>query len=193
MEKHVILMRRVCVFCGSKSGSDPQIHEMTRRLAGELAGTGRSLVYGGGSVGLMGILADAMLAAGGDVVGVLPRGLFAAEVAHEGLTELREVGSMHERKVVMAKLSDGFIALPGGFGTLDELFEMITLTQLGVHRKPVALLDVADYFAGTLAQIERAVAGGFIRPEHARLLQRGSDPRTVLETMERHLAETAGG
>jgi uncharacterized protein (TIGR00730 family) len=193
MEKHVILMRRVCVFCGSKSGSDPQIHEMTRRLAGELAGTGRSLVYGGGSVGLMGILADAMLAAGGDVVGVLPRGLFAAEVAHEGLTELREVGSMHERKVVMAKLSDGFIALPGGFGTLDELFEMITLTQLGVHRKPVALLDVAEYFAGTLAQIERAVASGFIRPEHARLLECGSDVRALLETMERRVAEGAAG
>ncbi len=189
----MISMRRVCVFCGSKSGNDPQIHEMTRRLAGELAGTGRSLVYGGGSVGLMGILADAMLAAGGDVVGVLPRGLFAAEVAHEGLTELREVGSMHERKVVMAKLSDGFIALPGGFGTLDELFEMITLTQLGVHRKPVALLDVADYFAGTLAQIERAVASGFIRPEHARLLECGSDVRALLETMERRVAEGAAG
>jgi hypothetical protein len=141
----------------------------------------------------MGLLADAMLAAGGEVIGVLPRGLFATEVAHEGLTELREVGSMHERKVVMAKLSDAFIALPGGFGTLDELFEMITLTQLGVHRKPVALLDAGGYFAGTLAQIERAVASGFIRPDHARLLDCGSDARTLLETMERRLAEPAGG
>lgn len=182
-------MRRVCVFCGSKSGNDPRIHEMTRELAGDLARRGRTLVYGGGSVGLMGILADAMLAAGGEVVGVLPRGLFAAEIAHEGLTELHEVGSMHERKVVMAKLSDGFIALPGGFGTLDELFEMITLTQLGVHRKPVALLDPGGYFAGTLAQIERAVASGFIRPDHARLLDHGSEVRALLETMERRVAE----
>jgi uncharacterized protein (TIGR00730 family) len=189
MDKHAIPMRRVCVFCGSKSGNDPQIQETTRRLAAELARTGRVLVYGGGSVGLMGILADAMLAAGGEVVGVLPRGLFAAEIAHEGLTELREVGSMHERKVVMAKLSDGFIALPGGFGTLDELFEMITLTQLAVHRKPVALLDVGGYFAGTLAQIERAVASGFIRPDHARLLDCGSDVRELLEAMERRVAE----
>ena len=189
MDKLAIPMRRVCVFCGSKSGNDPQIQETTRRLAAELARTGRALVYGGGSVGLMGILADAMLAAGGEVVGVLPRGLFAAEIAHEGLTELREVGSMHERKVVMAKLSDGFIALPGGFGTLDELFEMITLTQLAVHRKPVALLDVGGYFAGTLAQIERAVASGFIRPDHARLLDCGSDVRELLETMERRVAE----
>jgi uncharacterized protein (TIGR00730 family) len=189
MEKHAIPLRRVCVFCGSKSGNDPRIHEMTAQLAGELARTGRTLIYGGGTVGLMGMLADAMLAAGGEVIGVLPRGLFATEVAHEGLTELREVGSMHERKVVMAKLSDGFIALPGGFGTLDELFEMITLTQLGVHRKPVALLDIGGYFAGTLAQIERAVASGFIRPDHARLLDCGNDVRALLETMERRLAE----
>lgn len=193
MDKHAIPMRRVCVFCGSKSGNDPQIHETTRRLAAELARAGRTLVYGGGSVGLMGILADAMLAAGGEVVGVLPRGLFAAEIAHEGLTELREVGSMHERKVVMAKLSDGFIALPGGFGTLDELFEMITLTQLAVHRKPVALLDVGGYFAGTLTQIERAVATGFVRPDHARLLDHGSDVRELLETMERRVAEFGAG
>jgi uncharacterized protein (TIGR00730 family) len=180
-------MRRVCVFCGSKSGNEPAIVEMTVQLARELARTGRTLVYGGGSVGLMGVLADAMLAAGGDVVGVLPRGLFAAEVAHEGLTELHEVGSMHERKVVMAKLSDGFIALPGGFGTLDELFEMVTLTQLGIHHKPVALLDVDGFFAGTHAQIERAVESGFIRPEHARLLDCAGDVCELLEQMERRI------
>lgn len=189
MEKPRISIRRVCVFCGSKSGNDPAIVETTRALAEELARTGRTLVYGGGSVGLMGVLADAMLAAGGEVVGVLPRGLFAAEVAHEGLSELREVGSMHERKVVMAKLSDGFVALPGGFGTLDELFEMITLTQLGVHHKPVALLDVGDYFSGTLAQVERAVATGFIRPDHARLLDRATGVRELLERMERRIAK----
>ncbi len=189
MENSKISIRRMCVFCGSKSGNDPVIVETTRALAEELARTGRTLVYGGGSVGLMGVLADAMLAAGGEVVGVLPRGLFAAEVAHEGLSELREVGSMHERKVVMAKLSDGFIALPGGFGTLDELFEMITLTQLGVHHKPVALLDVGGYFAGTLAQVERAVASGFIRPDHARLLDHAAGVRELLERMESRSAK----
>jgi len=150
-------------------------------LGRELACRGIGLVYGGASRGLMGVVADAALAAGGEVIGVLPRGLFVREVAHHGLTELCEVGSMHERKALMAQLSDGFIALPGGFGTCDELFEAVTWAQIGIHQKPVGLLDVNEYFTTLLAFVAHAAAEGFIPPLNADLLQRATDPATLLD------------
>jgi uncharacterized protein (TIGR00730 family) len=139
-------------------------------LAAELARRGTGLVYGGGSVGLMGVLADAALAAGVEVVGVIPRGLATRELAHTGLTELRVVGSMHERKATMASLVDGFVALPGGLGTLEETLEVLTWSQLGIHAKPVALVDVAGYYAGLRAMLLHAVREGFLRPEYADLV-----------------------
>lgn len=174
-------MRRICVFAGSNPGGRPEYAEMARLLGHELAARSLGLVYGGSSVGLMRVVADAALAKGGEVIGVLPRGLFRREVAHTDLTELREVGSMHERKALMADLSDGFIALPGGYGTFDELFEITTWAQIGIHSKPVGLLDVADYFAPLMAMVQHAVAEGFVPEHHARLLLREADPATLLD------------
>ena len=134
----------------------------------------------------MGVVADAALAAGGEVIGVLPRGLFVREVAHQGLTELREVGSMHERKALMADLSDGFIALPGGFGTCDELFEAVTWAQIGIHHKPVGLLDVSDYFSALLAFVAHASDEGFIPPLQTNLLLRATDPVALLDAFARY-------
>jgi len=146
-----------------------------------IARRGLELVYGGGSLGLMGILADAALAAGGRVIGVLPRGLFAREVAHRGLTELRVTESMHERKAVMADLADAFIALPGGFGTCDELFEVVTWAQIGLHGKPIALLDVESYFDPLIAFAEQAEREGFVPPGNAILLSRFHDIDAALD------------
>src|SRR5437879_2160401 len=174
-------MRRICVFAGSNPGARPEYGEMARLLGHELAARGLGLVYGGSSVGLMRVVADAVLAEGGEVIGVLPRGLFRREVAHTGLTELREVGSMHERKALMADLSDGFIALPGGYGTFDELFEITTWAQIGIHRKPVGLLDVAGYFAPLLTMVQHAAAEGFVPEHHVNLLQRDEDPAALLD------------
>lgn len=174
-------MRRICVFAGSNSGARPEYSEAARRLGRELAARGLGLVYGGSSVGLMHVVADAVLAEGGEVIGVLPRGLFRREVAHTGLTELREVGSMHERKALMADLSDGFIALPGGYGTFDELFEITTWAQIGIHSKPVGLLDVANYFAPLMAMVQHAAAEGFVPQQQAHLLLREEDPATLLD------------
>jgi uncharacterized protein (TIGR00730 family) len=156
------VIRTVCVFCGSSAGREPAFAEAAREAGREIARRGLQLVYGGASVGLMGILADSALAGGAEVIGVLPRALFKREVAHAGLTHLRSVEGMHERKALMAQLSDAFLALPGGYGTLDELFEMTTWAQLGIHRKPVAVLDVAGYFAPLRAFVARAIADGFI-------------------------------
>lgn len=163
-------MRRICVFTGSNVGKRLEYQEEARKLGEALAARGLGLVYGGASVGLMGIVADAALAGGGEVIGVLPRRLFTREVGHEHLTQLYEVDSMHERKALMADLSDGFIALPGGFGTFDELFEIMTWGQLGLHHKPIGILDVAHYFAPLQALIANAVAEGFVHPAHANLL-----------------------
>src|SRR6185312_16152584 len=139
-------MRSICVFAGSNMGTRLEYEEAARELGYELVARGLGLVYGGASVGLMGVIADAVIAKGGEVIGILPRGLFEREVAHEHLTELHKVGSMHERKALMADLSDSFIALPGGYGTFDELFEIITWAQIGLHSKPIGLLNVANYF-----------------------------------------------
>jgi uncharacterized protein (TIGR00730 family) len=144
------------------------------------------LVYGGASVGMMGAIADAALASGGEVIGVIPRGLFQREIGHAGLTQLYEVNSMHERKALMADLADGFIALPGGYGTFDELFEIITWAQLGLHNKPVGLLDAAGYFAPLLALIAHAVAEGFILPQHAGIVIHEHSPATLLDRLSTH-------
>jgi uncharacterized protein (TIGR00730 family) len=163
-------LQRVCVFAGSNPGRRPEYHEAAQTLGQELVARGLGVVYGGGSVGLMGVLADSVLAAGGEIIGVMPRGLFRREVAHQGLTTLYEVGSMHERKALMADLADGFIALPGGFGTFDELFEITTWAQIELHSKPIGLLNVANFFQPLLALVVHASREGFIPPTHLRLL-----------------------
>lgn len=160
-------MTSLCVFCGSSPGARPEYRDAARALGSVLAARRIRLVYGGGHVGLMGVVADAALAAGGDVVGVITNGLQAREVGHTGLPDLRVVATMHERKAMMASMADAFVALPGGAGTLDEFFEAWTWTQLGIHRKPVGLLNVAGYFDPLLAFLERAVGDRFIRLEHA--------------------------
>lgn len=165
------VFRRICVFCGSSSGNDPVFVEAARDLGRSLAERGLELVYGGGRVGLMGQLADAALAAGGRVHGVIPQRLCDLEVAHPGLSELFVVDTMHARKAMMARLSDAFIALPGGFGTLEELFEVVTWAQIGYHQKPVGILDVAGYYAPLLKFIDHAQATGFVRDVYRPILQ----------------------
>lgn len=177
-------MKRVCVFCGSNTGVRPEYAAAARGLADELVRRQLGLVYGGGSVGLMGVLADAVLAGDGEVIGVIPRPLASREVAHAGLTRLRVVDSMHERKATMASLADGFIALPGGLGTLEETLEIVTWAQLGIHGKPVALLNVGGYYDGLRAFLGHAVAEGFVRPEHFALLLFGGTPVEVLDRMK---------
>jgi hypothetical protein len=167
-------MSRLCVFCGSNAGAAPAFAEAAARLGSALASREIGLVYGGGNVGLMGILADSVIEHGGEVIGVIPEFLERAEVAHIGLTELHVVGSMHERKALMATLADGFIALPGGFGTMDELAEALTWTQLGLQCKPVVLLDVDGFWEPLVRFFDAAVDHGFVRPAHRMLL-----PRTV--------------
>lgn len=174
-------MHRICVFSGSNMGVRPEYQQAARSLAQEMVRRGLSLVYGGASVGLMGVMADSVLEGGGQVIGVIPRGLFRQEIPHTGLTQLHEVSSMHERKSLMADLADGFIALPGGFGTFDELFEIITWAQLGLHNKPVGLLNVADYFAPLLALIAHASTEGFIPTSHLSILMHEKRPIDLLE------------
>jgi uncharacterized protein (TIGR00730 family) len=178
-------MRRLCVFCGSSPGARPIYAQAAQALAEELNRRGTGLVYGGGNVGLMGILADAVLAGGGEVIGVIPESLMGWEVAHRGLTDLRIVDSMHARKALMADLADGFIALPGGLGTLEELLEIFTWAQLGFHRKPMGLLDVDAYFAPLLALLDHAVSERFLRPEHREMISVGSEAGDLLDTMAR--------
>jgi uncharacterized protein (TIGR00730 family) len=173
-------MSRLCVFCGSSAGARPEYAVAARAMGREIATQGLGLVYGGASVGLMGLVADAALEAGGEVIGVIPESLWQKEIAHRELTELRVVASMHERKAQMADLSDGFIALPGGIGTLEELFEVWTWSQLGLHAKPVALLNVADYYTPLIRFLDTAVAERFLRLEHRRVLLVDSDPATLL-------------
>ena len=174
-------MHRICVFAGSNPGRRPEYQQAARSLAQAMVVRGIGLVYGGASVGLMGVIADTVLAGGGEVLGVIPRGLFRQEVPHKGLTQLHEVASMHERKALMADLSDGFIALPGGFGTFDELFEIITWSQLGLHNKPVGVLNVADYFDPLFALVAHASAEGFIPPSHQTLLMHEDNPMNLLD------------
>lgn len=174
------MSHRLSVYCGSNVGSSPVYAETAARLGASLAAREIGLVYGGGNVGLMGVLADAVLAGGGAVTGVIPEHLVRAEVAHRGLTELIVVSSMHDRKACMSDLADGFVVLPGGFGTLDETFEALTWGQLGLQSKPVVLLDVEGFFDPLLAMMDRAVDAGFLRPAHRMLAQRA---RTVDEAL----------
>jgi hypothetical protein len=176
-------LRRVCVFCGSSEGSDPAYREAAAGLGRMLAEAGTGLVYGGASIGLMGAVADAALAAGGEVIGVMPRPLAEKEIAHGGLSELRIVGSMHERKALMAELSDGFIALPGGIGTFEELFEVWTWGQLGYHRKPCGILNVEGFYDQLIGFLDGVVAQRFLRAEHRRMLLQASDPALLLERL----------
>jgi uncharacterized protein (TIGR00730 family) len=183
-------MERVCVFCGSSPGARPAYAEATAELGRLLAADGIGLVYGGGAVGLMGVLADSVLAAGGEAIGVIPQALVDREIGHSGLTELRVVGSMHERKALMAELADAFVALPGGLGTLEELFEVYTWAQLGLHRKPCGLLDVERYYAGIVEFLEHAVREGFVREEHRAMLMVDRDPRALIERLREFAPET---
>jgi uncharacterized protein (TIGR00730 family) len=181
-------MKRLCVFLGSKPGLRPEYRAAAESLGRLLAGRGLELVYGGGNIGLMGVLADACLAAGGGVIGVIPESLVGREVSgrtveHSGLTRLEVVDSMHARKARMAELADGFVALPGGFGTFEELFEILTWAQLGFHHKPIGLLNVADYYAPLLALCDQAVAEGFLSPGDRELLLDRADPAALLEAM----------
>jgi uncharacterized protein (TIGR00730 family) len=179
-------LRRVCVFCGSSLGASPAYAEAARHFGQLLARRGLGLVYGGGNVGLMGILADAVLEEGGEVIGVIPHSLVTREVGHRGLTDLRVVDTMHERKALMADLADGFVALPGGIGTLDEWFEIWTWAQLGLHAKPCALLDVAGYYAPLLAFLDRMVEERFLRDTHRAFVLVDTDAETLLDRMAAH-------
>jgi uncharacterized protein (TIGR00730 family) len=176
-------MTSVCVFCGSSPGASPRYLAAARALGETIAGRGLGLVYGGASVGLMGAVADAALAAGGAVTGVIPGALEAKELAHRGLTRLEVVGSMHERKARMAELSGAFVALPGGMGTLEELAEILTWAQLGLHRKAVGVLDVAGYWRPLLAFFDHAVEERFLRPEHRRMLLSAEEPGALLDAL----------
>lgn len=180
--------RRICVFCGSSPGRRPEYRAAAGQLGRLLAERRLELVYGGGNIGLMGVVADACLAAGGSVIGVIPEALVGREVAgraveHSGLTRLEVVDSMHTRKARMAELADGFIALPGGFGTFEELFEILTWAQLGFHRKPIGLLDAADYFTPLLALCDSALAEGFLNAQSRALLLAHTGPAALLEAM----------
>lgn len=178
-------MNALCVFCGSSPGRDPAFLAAARAFGAMLARERITLVYGGGHVGLMGVLADASLQAGGRVVGVIPQALWDREVGHGGLTELHVVGTMHERKAKMAELADAFVALPGGLGTLEEIFEVWTWGQLGIHRKPCGFLDVNGYYAPLLAFLDAAVESGLIRPQHRAMAVVDTDGESLL----RRLAE----
>ena len=176
-------MRRVCVFAGSSSGVRPEYRDAAEALGRLLAERGIGVVYGGARVGLMGTLADAALAAGGEVVGVIPAALVAKEIAHSGLTDLRVVASMHERKATMADLADGFVALPGGWGTFEELCEVVTWAQLGLHRKPCGLLNVQGYFDRLLAFLAHTIDEGFVRPEYAGMMAVAATPGELLDRL----------
>lgn len=177
------MLRRICVFCGASSGNRPAYVAAAKRVGRELAERGIGLVYGGGNIGLMGTLADACLEAGGYVIGVIPQALVAKEVAHKRLSDLRIVASMHERKAMMAELSDAFIAMPGGFGTFEELFEVVTWAQLGLHVKPCALLNVDGYYDPLIALIDHAVKEDFITSTHRQLLLSGTDAHQLLDRL----------
>jgi uncharacterized protein (TIGR00730 family) len=179
----MVALRAVCVFCGSSAPADPRYRDTARALGRLVARRGITLVYGGGRVGLMGELADAALSHGGRVVGVIPVGLFAREVNHTGLTKLHEVGSMHERKQLMYDLCDAFVALPGGLGTLEELAEVATWSQLGLHSKPMVLLDVDGFWEPLASQLDRMVSLGLLKPPGRELLQRTGSAEEALAVL----------
>ena len=178
-------MRKVCVFCGSSPGADPTFITAAKALGEAIAGTGRVLVYGGASVGLMGALADAVLEGGGHAIGVMPQALVDREVAHKGLTELHVVSSMHARKTLMAELADAFIAMPGGLGTLEEFFEVWTWAQLGLHQKPLGILGPEEFFFPLFQFLDGLVSQRFLRPEHREMISVAENPLELLENLAR--------
>jgi uncharacterized protein (TIGR00730 family) len=178
------MFKKICVFCGSNSGAQPAYEQAARELGELLASRNIGLVYGGGRVGLMGTVADTVLAAGGQVVGVIPQGLMRKEIAHAGLTELRVVASMHERKATMEQLSDAFIAMPGGFGTFEELCEIVTWAQLGLHQKPCGILNVNGYYDPLLELFDRAVREEFLHPMNRALAVAEEAPGNLLAQLE---------
>ena len=177
-------LKRICVFCGSSVGLQPCFATAAGELGRTLAERRIGLVFGGGKVGLMGVLADAALAAGGEAIGIIPQGLVAREIAHSGLSELRVVHTMHQRKTLMADLADGFIALPGGYGTFEEFFEAVTWTQLGIHKKPCGLLNVDGYYDHLLSLLDRAVEAGFVRAPNRSLVLDAPDVPGLLDKLE---------
>lgn len=183
-------MKRICVYCGSRPGKHPEYIESAHNLAQELVKRNIGLVYGGASIGIMGEIADKVLAGGGEVIGVIPQALADKEVPHHGLTELRIVDSMHKRKATMAETSDGFIALPGGLGTIEELFEVLTWSQLGFHKKPCALLNVKGYYNNLLTFMDHAVAEQFIRDIHRKILLVEKKANKLLDIMSTYRPST---
>ncbi|MBC3414049.1 TIGR00730 family Rossman fold protein [Pseudomonas sp. SWRI107] len=181
-------VRSVCVFCGASTGANPAYRDAAIALGQAIAQRGLKLVYGGGAVGLMGIVANAAMAAGGEVVGIIPQSLLDAEVGHKGLTRLEVVDGMHARKARMAELSDAFIALPGGLGTLEELFEVWTWGQLGYHAKPLGLLDVNGFYEKLGGFLDHVVEEGFVRPQHRAMLQLAQQPDELLDAMDSFVA-----
>jgi uncharacterized protein (TIGR00730 family) len=177
-------MERICVYAGSNPGTNPAYAATAAELARVAVERGLGVVYGGGKVGLMGVLADAALEAGGEVIGVMPQDLIDREIGHDGLTELRVVGSMHERKALMAELSDGFAALPGGIGTLEELIEVYTWSQLGLHRKPMGVLNANGYYDGLAGLLDHAVAEGFLRARHREAMHFAATPQELLDAFD---------
>jgi hypothetical protein len=182
-----VLTRRICVFTGSRRGAKSTYVASARQLGRELVTRGYGLVYGGGNIGLMAVIADTVLEHHGHVTGVIPNGLVTMEVAHRGLSELRVVQSMHERKAVMAELSDGFIAMPGGIGTMEEFFEVLSWAQLGLHNKPCALLNVGGYYRHIVRFLDHAVEQDFLKPKHRSLLIVEKEPSRLLDGFENYL------
>jgi uncharacterized protein (TIGR00730 family) len=181
-------MKRLCVYCGSRPGSQPAYTEAAKILARALVNRNIEVVYGGASVGTMGVLANTVLAEGGHVIGIIPQAVLGREVVHRGLSDLRVVTSMHERKALMAELADGFIALPGGLGTLDEVFEILTWGQLGLHQKPCGLLNIRDYYRGLIDFLDHAVSEQFITDVHRAMLLVEEEPEPLLDHFERYQA-----
>ncbi len=179
-------MKRICVFCGSNRGVRNEYIEAAQHLGKVLVKKNLALVYGGGNVGLMGIIADAVLAEGGEVIGVIPQSLVDREVAHQNLTTMHVVNSMHERKALMADLSDGFIALPGGMGTFDEFCEILTWAQLGIHQKPCGILNVENYFTPLLKMFDHAMNEGFLRDAHRNLVIEATKPEILLDLFDNY-------
>jgi uncharacterized protein (TIGR00730 family) len=176
-------MKAIAVYCGASTGADPRYADAARGLARALVEHNIALVYGGGKVGLMGVIADEVLRLGGEATGVIPKALMEREVGHGGLTRLFVVKDMHERKAMMSDLADGFIAMPGGMGTLEELFEMVTWAQLGIHAKPIGLFNVNGFWDGLAGVVEHMVREGFVRPAHAALMMREADPDVLIRRL----------
>lgn len=179
-------MKRVCIYCGSRTGNHPAYREAAEQLGRLLVERHLELVFGAGSIGLMGVVADTVLAAGGTVIGVIPKFLSAREILHQTMTETHIVDTMHERKALMEELSDGFIALPGGLGTFEELFEILTWSQLGLHRKNIGLLNVRNYFDPLLSQIDHSISEGFVKPKNRDLFVVSDNPADLLDLLEQH-------